>query len=69
MIQHSLDDAPFNCNPLQITISMFQNEQGPSGMLGYFEAIASFSLPYDPVAKRKSSGDKSNHENVSELLS
>ena len=45
---------------------MVKNDQGRDSMIGNFESTASNVLPYDPVAKRKSAGDKRNYADVSE---
>ena len=60
-VKYLLDAALCNGVPLHATEAMAQNEQGLDGMIGNFETISSCSLPYDPVAKRKSAGDEWNH--------
>ena len=51
---------------------MVRNDQGPDGMIGNFgkfETTASCLLHYDPVAKRKSVGEKRNHADFYGMLS
>ena len=50
-------------------MAMVLNVQGPDGIICDFETTASHLFPHYSVAKRKPSGDKRNHFNVSEMLS
>ena len=46
------------CNdaPLQAAMAMVRNDTGPDGKLNNFEATASFLLPHDPVALKRTTG-------------
>ena len=45
---------------------MVQNGLRSDGMISDFESTVSYLLLHDPVAKRKSSGDKSDHSSIFE---
>ena len=51
---------------LQAAIAQVKTDDGPDGKRNHFEAMASYLLPYDPVAKRRPDGRKRDHDtNVS----
>ena len=50
---------------LQASMAMVLNDQVSGGIIGNFETTVSHALPYDLVPKRKSAGDKRNHDDVS----
>ena len=68
-VKYLLDAILCNDASFHADMDMIRNDQGTDGIIGNFETTSSRVLPYDPVAKRKSAGDKRNHENVSDMLS
>ena len=59
--KYLLGTISWNCTPLQDHITMVRNDQGPDGMISNFKSIVFCLLPYDLVAKRKSTGCKWGH--------
>ena len=68
-VKHLLDAILCNHAGLKPAIAMLRNIQGTNGIISKFESVSSCLLHYDPVAKRRSSGDKRNHIDVSESMS
>ena len=55
--------------PLNDDMSMVRNDQMSYDIIGNFETISSWLLPYDIVAKKRSARDKRNHADVFQKLS
>ena len=53
---------------LQAARARFKTDNGPEGMRNNFEASAAHLLPYDPVAKKRSSGYKRGSTQISSLM-
>ena len=52
---------------LQAAMAGIKTDNGPEGMRNNFEATAAHLLPYDPVAKKRSSGYKRGSTQISSL--
>ena len=50
---------------LQAAMASIKTDNGPEGMRNNFEANAAHLLPYDPVAKKRSSGQKRGSAQIS----
>ena len=57
-VTYLLDAIECNNAPLQAAMALVRNDNGPTGKLNDFEATASFLLPHDPVAKKRTSTGK-----------
>ena len=53
---------------LQAAMASFKTDNGPAGMRNNFEATAAHLLPYDPVAKKRSSGQKRGSAQISSVM-
>ena len=53
---------------LQAAVASVKTENGPQDMRNNFEATAAHLLPYDPVAKKRSSGQKRNSTQISSVV-
>ena len=53
---------------LQAAMASIKTDNGPEGMRNNFEATASHLLPYDPVAKKRSSGQKRESAQISSVM-
>ena len=53
---------------LQAAMAKVKTYNGPQGMRNNFEATAAHLLPYDPVAKKRSSGQKRNSTQISSVV-
>jgi hypothetical protein len=53
--------------PLQATIALVHSDQDDDGKMNGFEATASFMLPHDPVANKRSSDHKRPAAEISEV--
>ena len=53
---------------LQAAIARIKTDNGPEGMRNNFEATAAHLLPYDPVAKKRSSGRKRGSAQTSSVM-
>ena len=53
--------------PLQASMALIRNDQGPNGKMNDFEASASFLLPHDPISLKKSTEKKRTGAEVSEV--
>jgi hypothetical protein len=49
---------------LNAAIAQIKADDGPTGKRSDFEATASFLLPYDPVAKKRQSSSKRDHDSI-----
>ena len=52
---------------LQAAMASVKTDNGPNGMRNDFEAAAAHLLPYDPVAKKRSSATKRDHSVISDV--
>ena len=50
---------------LQAAMASIKTDNGPEGMRSNYEATAAHLLPYDPVAKKRSNGQKRGSEQIS----
>ena len=53
---------------LQAAMASIKTDNGPEGMRNNFEATAAHLLPYDPAAKKRSSGYKRSSTQISSLM-
>ena len=53
---------------LQPVMASIKTDNGPEGMRNNFEATAAHLLPYDPVAKKRSSGQKRGSAQISSVM-
>ena len=53
---------------LQAAMVSIKTDNGPEGMRNNFEATAAHLLPYDPVAKKRSSGQKRGSAQISSVM-
>ena len=53
---------------LQAAMASIKTDNGPEGMRNNFEATAAHLLPYDPVAKKRSNGQKRGSAQISSVL-
>ena len=53
---------------LQAAMASIKTDNGPEGMRNNFEATAAHLLPYDPVAKKRSSGQKKGSAQILSVL-
>ena len=53
---------------LQAAMASIKTDNGPEGMRNNFEATAAHLLPYDPVAKKRSSGQKRGSAQISSVM-
>ena len=53
---------------LQVDMASIKTDNGPEGMTNNFEATTAHLLPYDPVAKKRSSGYKRSSTQISSLM-
>ena len=53
---------------LQAAMASIKTDNGPEGMRNNFEATAAHLLPYDPVAKKRSSGQKRGSAQISAVM-
>ena len=53
---------------LQAAMASIKTENGPEGMRNNFEATAAHLLPYDPVAKKRSNGQKRGAAQISSVM-
>ena len=53
---------------LQAAMASIKTDNGPEDMRNNFEATTAHLLPYDPVAKKRSSGYKRNSTQISSLI-
>ena len=53
---------------LQAAMASIKTDNGPEGMRNNFEATAARLLPYDPVAKKRSSGQKRGSAQISSVM-
>ena len=53
---------------LQAAMASIKTDNGPEGMRNNFEATAAHLLPYDPVAKKRSSGQKRGSAQTSSVM-
>ena len=49
-------------------MASIKTDNGPEGMRNNFEATAAHLLPYDPVAKKRSSGQKRGSAQISSVM-
>jgi hypothetical protein len=52
-VTYLLDSIECMDPPLQAAMALVRNDSGPSGKMNDFEATASFILPHDPVARKR----------------
>ena len=53
---------------LQAAMASIKTDNGPEGMRNNFEATAAYLLPYDPVAKKRSGGQKRGSAQISSVM-
>ena len=53
---------------LQAAMASFKTDNGPEGMRNNFEATAAHLMPYDPVAKKRTSGYKRGSTQILSLM-
>ena len=53
---------------LQAAMASIKTDNGPEGMRNNFEATAAHLLPYDPVAKKRSNGQKRGAAQISSVM-
>ena len=53
---------------LQAAMASIKTDNGPEGMRNNFEATAAHLLPYDPVAKKRSGGQKRGSAQISSVM-
>ena len=53
---------------LQAAMASIKTDNGPEGMRNNFEATAAHLLPYDPVAKKRSNGQKRGSAQISSVM-
>ena len=53
---------------LQVAMASIKTDDGPEGMRKTFEATAAHLLPYDPVAKKRSNGQKRGAAQISSVM-
>ena len=53
---------------LQAAMASIKTDNGPEGMSNNFEATAAHLLPYDPVAKKRSSGQKRGSAQIASVM-
>ena len=53
---------------LQAAMASIKADNGPEGMRNNFEATAAHLLPYDPVAKKRSNGQKRGAAQISSVM-
>ena len=53
---------------LQAAMASIKTDNGPEGMRNNFEATAAHLLPYDPVARKRSSGQKRGSAQISSVM-
>ena len=53
---------------IQAAMASIKTNNGPEGMRNNFEATAAHLLPYDPVAKKRSSGQKRGSAQISSVM-
>ena len=70
MNTQELDSYLSQCSDagLQAAMASVKTDNGPQGIRNNFEATAAHLLPYDPVAKKRSSGQKRNSTHISSVV-
>ena len=62
-----LDAIECNDAPLQASMALIRNDDAPTGKMNNFESTASFLLPHDPVAKKRTSTGKRGIGEISDV--
>jgi hypothetical protein len=67
-VTYLLDNIECHDPPLQAAMALIPNDNDPNGKMNDFEAMASFILPHDPVAKKRvAAGTKRPTAEISEV--